>query len=198
VEPLLLKSTYVVILLAQIGIRWPYNRQRKRTRVTRNRMGCAESFVLVALFVCGVVIPAVYIVTPFLWFANYHLPFPAALPGFGFGLAGLVVFWRAHADLGRQWSPTLQVMEEHALVTAGIYSVVRHPMYASQLLVGLAQVFLLQNWIAGWTGLVAFLALYLLRVPPEERMMLAEFGDEYRAYMDRTGRVLPRVGPLAL
>jgi protein-S-isoprenylcysteine O-methyltransferase Ste14 len=51
----------------------------------------------------------------------------------------------------------------------------------------------LQNWIAGWAGLVSFAPLYLLRVPREEQMMLDEFGGWYRAYMDRTGRVVPRL-----
>jgi protein-S-isoprenylcysteine O-methyltransferase Ste14 len=65
-------------------------------------------------------------------------------------------------------------------------------MYSSQLLFGLAQAFLLQNWLAGTGGRVAFLLLYLVRVPREERMMLDHFGDAYRAYAARTGRILPR------
>jgi protein-S-isoprenylcysteine O-methyltransferase Ste14 len=56
---------------------------------------------------------------------------------------------------------------------------------------GVAQTLLLQNRVAGFSSLVLFLPLYLLRVPREERMMVEEFGDEYRAYMDRTGRILP-------
>jgi protein-S-isoprenylcysteine O-methyltransferase Ste14 len=53
---------------------------------------------------------------------------------------------------------------------------------------------LLQNWIAGWASLVLFLPVYLLRVPREEQMMLDEFAEEYRTYMNRTGRVIPRLG----
>jgi protein-S-isoprenylcysteine O-methyltransferase Ste14 len=66
-------------------------------------------------------------------------------------------------------------------------------MYASIWLWGIAQTLLLQNRIAGWAGLVLFLPLYLLRVPREERMMLNEFGEEYRAYMNRTGRIIPHL-----
>ncbi len=104
------------------------------------------------------------------------------------------LFWRSHADLGRNWSPSLELREGHELVTEGVYRSVRHPMYASMWLWGVAQALLLQNWIAGWASLVMFMPLYLLRVPREERMMLDEFGEEYRAYMDRTGRVIPRLG----
>ena len=80
------------------------------------------------------------------------------------------------------------------LVTAGIYKYIRHPMYASQWLWVIAQVLLLPNWLAGVGGLLLFLPLYFVRVPLEEQMMLAQFGEQYRAYMQRTGRVLPRLG----
>jgi len=104
------------------------------------------------------------------------------------------LFWRSHGDLGRNWSPSLQLREGHELVTGGVYRSIRHPMYASMWLWGVAQALLLQNWIAGWAGLVSFVPLYLLRVPREERMMLDEFGEEYRSYMNRTGCIIPRLG----
>jgi protein-S-isoprenylcysteine O-methyltransferase Ste14 len=52
---------------------------------------------------------------------------------------------------------------------------------------------MLLNWLAGWGGVVAFLLLYLGRVPQEEQMMLDHFGDAYRAYSARTGRIFPRI-----
>ncbi len=57
----------------------------------------------------------------------------------------------------------------------------------------LGQPLLLQNWIVGLSTLVTFLPLYFERTPREERMVLGEFGDQYRAYMRRTGRVIPRL-----
>ncbi|MFH1920047.1 MAG: hypothetical protein ABIP48_09200 [Planctomycetota bacterium] len=56
-----------------------------------------------------------------------------------------------------------------------------------------AQALLLQNWIAGPSMLAVFLPFYLLRVPHEERMLLAHFGEEYRSYVNRTGRIIPRL-----
>jgi protein-S-isoprenylcysteine O-methyltransferase Ste14 len=87
-----------------------------------------------------------------------------------------------------------QLCEGHEVVTEGVYRSIRHAMYASMWLWGVAQALLLQNWVAGWASLVLFLPLYLLRVPREEQMMLDEFGEEYRAYMNRTGRVVPHLG----
>ena len=80
------------------------------------------------------------------------------------------------------------------LVTQGVYQYIRHPIYAAVWLTGLAQLSLLANWIAGLAGLLSFLPVYLVRVAREERMMLDHFGDEYRAYMNRTGTIMPRLG----
>jgi protein-S-isoprenylcysteine O-methyltransferase Ste14 len=98
----------------------------------------------------------------------------------------------AHRDLGRHWSPTLEVAQDHVLVTDGIYARFRHPIYVSLILWAAAQPLLLQNGVAGWGGAVAAALMWLVRVPREERMMLEVFGDAYREYMARTGRVIPR------
>jgi hypothetical protein len=60
---------------------------------------------------------------------------------------------------------------------------------------GVAQVLLLPNWIAGFSALVAVALLCIVRVPRDESMMCEFFGDEYRHYMRRTGRVVPRAFP---
>ena len=85
------------------------------------------------------------------------------------------------------------LFRSHALVTNGVYRHIRHPMYAAHLLWGIGQALLIQNWVAGLGGLVVFIPLDLLRAPPEERMMLEQFGEEYRSYMERTGGIIPRL-----
>jgi protein-S-isoprenylcysteine O-methyltransferase Ste14 len=107
--------------------------------------------------------------------------------------AAVFVFWRSQVDLAGNWSPTLRVREGHDLVTGGIYRAIRHPMYLSQWLWSLAQILLLPNWIAGFASLLVFLPFYFLRVPKEEQMMLDTFGQEYQEYIQRTGRVLPKL-----
>ncbi|AVC51244.1 hypothetical protein RLV_6106 [Rhizobium leguminosarum bv. viciae] len=64
-------------------------------------------------------------------------------------------------------------------------------MYTSFLLMGLSQVFLLPNWVAGMAGLIGFTVLFFLRVDKEERMMLEVFGPQYQAYMAKTKRIIP-------
>jgi protein-S-isoprenylcysteine O-methyltransferase Ste14 len=58
----------------------------------------------------------------------------------------------------------------------------------------IARTLFFQNWVAGPAGAASFLPLYVLRAPREDRMMLERFGDRYRAYLGRTGSVVPRTG----
>ncbi|WP_318781235.1 hypothetical protein [Amazonocrinis nigriterrae] len=51
---------------------------------------------------------------------------------------------------------------------------------------------LLQNWLCGLSYLLAFLSMYLVRVPQEEQMMIDTFGEQYQEYATRTGRVIPK------
>ena len=64
-------------------------------------------------------------------------------------------------------------------------------MYSSFFLLALAQLLLLPNWFAGASGLVGVGLLYALRVRQEERIMLAQFDESYRAYMASTKRLIP-------
>ncbi|MCY1290614.1 Isoprenylcysteine carboxyl methyltransferase (ICMT) family protein [compost metagenome] len=103
----------------------------------------------------------------------------------------LWTFRRTHKELGRNWSISLEIREKHQLISKGPYAVVRHPMYTSFLLMVIGQMFLLSNWVAGLLGVAGFAVLFFLRVDKEERLMLEFFGPEYRAYMDRTKRIIP-------
>ena len=137
-------------------------------------------------------LPVVSIFTPWLRFADYRLPAWAGWGGAVLLAGALLLLWRAHADLGRAFSPAVVFKPDHPLVTHGVYRWMRHPMYAAFWLWALAQPLLLWNWLAGWGLLPAYALLYFLRVPREERLLLEHFGDSYHEYMARTGRVWPR------
>lgn len=175
-------------------IRIPYRWRARTERIVVDRKSPRERALLALLGVGMGILPLLAIVTPLLNFANYRLRAWAGWTGVAaFALADWLM-WRTHADLGRYWSESLQVRQGHRLVTTGAYRRIRHPMYASGWLLGVGQALLLPNRIAGLSGLASFALLYLLRVPREEELMLDQFGDDYRAYMGRTGRVIPRFG----
>ena len=149
--------------------------------------------ILVSIAGVGMVIPLLYLFTPWLDFANYALPGWSGWVGAAAFAGAIFMLWRSHADLGRNWSATLCVTGQHSLVTTGIYRRIRHPMYTAHLLWAIAQGFLLSNWLAGWAFLVLSVPLYVIRIPKEEQMMLEHFGEEYHQYMSRTGRLIPRI-----
>lgn len=184
--------TYFAAVIAEMGIRAPIsNKQRKEPKSNR-KITTQENVILAFLFIAMLFLPIIYVATPWLDFANYTLPIWARWLGVLIMAGAIFVFWRSHADLGLNWSPSLEIREKHELITRGIYSLIRHPMYASQWLWVIAQTLLLPNWIAGWLDLVLFIVFYNLRVKAEEQLMIEQFGDQYRAYMQKVGGVIPR------
>lgn len=181
--------------IAAAVIRARYTRQLREKRGTDDWKTGVEAPLMLLNFLGMQLIPIIYLLTPWLDFAEYGLPTSASVMA---GLAGAALFavavwllWRSHADLGRSWSPSLEIVEQHSLVTEGVFRYIRHPMYAAHLLWAIAQILILQNWIAGWCFLAAQIPLLVYRIPREEEMMLAHFGEEYRQYMDRSGRIVP-------
>jgi len=187
------KAIWIVVVVAWCIIRYPHGRRARRTPKVRRSDGGRE-LVLMAISAAGLgVLPSIYVIAKAPSFANYAIrPWQPWIGGVIFA-AALWLFRRTHKDLGRNWSVTLEVREQHALVTSGVYSRVRHPMYSAFWLWALAQALLLPNWIAGPAGLVGFGALFFLRVGREEALMIETFGDEYRRYMARTARILPGI-----
>ncbi|MBI3652301.1 MAG: isoprenylcysteine carboxylmethyltransferase family protein [Acidobacteria bacterium] len=95
--------------------------------------------------------------------------------------------------LGRQWSLTARVIENHELITAGPYRLVRHPIYTALLAMiiasGLAQGY--------WWDLLLAVAVYLIgtliRIRSEEKLLRETFGAEYEAFAHRVPALIPKL-----
>lgn len=194
--PMLITKTiaefiWVAGIVAWYVIRHPFSRKSKKQKVSRSLVDRRE-WTLLAIATLGLaIIPAIYAATG--WPAALDRTYIPALAWLGVPVmvAALWLFYRSHADLGRNWSVSLKVREGHELVTGGVYRLVRHPMYSSFFLLGLAQFLLLPNWLAGLAGLIGVGILYGFRVAREEEMMLGRFEAEYSAYQARTKRIVP-------
>jgi protein-S-isoprenylcysteine O-methyltransferase Ste14 len=178
-------------LVAWYVIRYPFERRAKKVGVTKSLFGWRESGLLALAFLGLWVIPAIYALTGFPAALDRPLIPAIAILGIVMLCAALFLFYRSHADLGKNWSISLEIRSEHRLVSSGIYRFIRHPMYSSFFLMAVAQLLLLPNWLAGVTGLVGVGMLYAFRIRQEERMMMERFGAEYRDYMTRTARLIP-------
>jgi protein-S-isoprenylcysteine O-methyltransferase Ste14 len=191
--PGLSKLVFGALAVGWYLIRYKYARRSNRTPVLRSARGPLET-ALLAISLTGLgLIPLFYIATSIPHFATYT-PWPIqSWLGLLFAAAALLMFQLTHRALGRNWSVSLDVREDHRLVTDGVYRRVRHPMYSAFWLWAVAQALLLPNWVAGLSGIVGFGILFFGRIAREERLMLETFGEPYREYMSRTHRVIPMI-----
>lgn len=141
---------------------------------------------------------AAYLVRPgLLAFADVPLPAAVRAAGALLGLAGLGLLWWVQRTLGDNFHGVLHVRQGHTLITDGPYARVRHPMYTTFYVFGLAFFLLTGNLVLTVLWTVPLTLILLARTGREEATMLAEFGPAYAAYMARTGRFLPRLGGAA-
>ena len=129
----------------------------------------------------------------FLAWAAFSLPPWVRWIGAGITGAALLLLAWVQWSLGKNFSTTLHLRQGHLLVTVGPYRWVRHPMYTALFLLGVGFLLLTANWAVGVPLIVALPILVAMRIDNEEALMIEQFGDEYRAYMRRTGRFLPRL-----
>jgi protein-S-isoprenylcysteine O-methyltransferase Ste14 len=183
----------IFILMTIIRLYYHYKAGTFRERVYTQTEGKLVAALRGLLAVPWFIATLIYMIYPqgMIWAG---LSLPTWLRWSGVVLAGLSVlllFWVNYA-LGKNFSTTLVVREDHTLVTHGPYRWVRHPMYTVIVLLIIAFFFLSANWFIGLIGLLIITLVMTVRTPKEEAMMIDKFGNEYRTYMERTGRFLPR------
>ena len=166
-----------------------YSEESPKTKPIRN-----WAYIGIAISIVGVFIAYIlYLVIP-PWIPWFPLPFPFFIRWGGIILGFSVIpflIW-THRTLSHFWSADLEIQDKHRLITAGPYSRIRHPMYTAFILFTLSTVLLAANLFVTIFGLLICIMLYPIS-KQEEQMLINEFGDQYKAYMNRTGRFLPRI-----
>ncbi len=129
--------------------------------------------------------------------ANVHRI--GAIPGFPWpnlaGLllmaGGLLVRVCSMRALGKSYSVDLAVDRDQALVTRGIYSVIRHPIYLGDLILYVAAGLAVSNYAVILILSASSVPVYLRRIGQEERMMIESYGDAYGEYRKHTRKLIP-------
>ncbi len=191
-NPWIAKACVLAATAMMIAIRAPHGRRNRGVKVATSYRTRLERGLLMLAW-AGFFVPLIWVAAPVFSFAEFPLrAFPLLAGAVCLGI-GLWFFYRSHADLGTNWSVTLEVHEQHRLVTHGIYRRIRHPMYLALALFSLGEALVIPNWVAGPSNLIAFAILFACRVRAEERMMIENFGADYVAYSTRTKRLVPGI-----
>jgi len=163
-------------------------------RLDRRQEGVFILFTLRPVGVAGMLGLFAYMVNPsWMAWSSVILPYWLRWVGVALGVvAGGLLVWTLRT-LGRNLTDTVVTRREHTLVTSGPYRWVRHPFYDAVALCVVANSLAAANWFLFLAGGLLFV-LIMVRTGKEEENLVARFGDRYRAYMQRTGRFLPRMG----
>ena len=98
---------------------------------------------------------------------------------------------KVHWDLGRNWSPVPERLQNHELVTSGIFRFARHPMYAVFAWMSPAVALATFDWFRT-VCYIAFVVIIAQRIPQEEAILVDLFGEQYEEYRLRVGALGPR------
>jgi protein-S-isoprenylcysteine O-methyltransferase len=133
------------------------------------------------------------------WYCYARLPaesfesIPLFRAGLALMLAGQLLRWWSIATLGRLFTVNVAFRSGHRLVTAGPYRLLRHPSYTAILMVFLGIGLCMGNVVSIVVIMLPSSLALLYRMRVEEGLLLAGLGEEYRAYMRRTKRLIPGV-----
>ena len=105
---------------------------------------------------------------------------------------GTAFFVWALWSLGKNWAPSTYGRSDTSLETNGPYRIVRHPIYSGVIVFMVANAFLASN-ILIILFTIAILAVLYWETGKEEALLIARFGNEYREYMKRTPRFIPKM-----
>ena len=185
-----------ILIVAFIAHRGYYTKRSARPEkdtLKKREEGLITKFAE-GLSLIGFVAMLIYVLKPD-WLAWASLSFPLWLRWIGVGIAltGFALLQWAQITLGRSWSDTPRMMKEQALITSGPYQFIRHPIYTAFILILGSTFFISANWLLGLTWAGMTILDIASRIGFEESLMVEYFGDQYREYMKKTGRLLPKV-----
>jgi protein-S-isoprenylcysteine O-methyltransferase Ste14 len=189
----ILLPTLIVAFAAHRGY-YVKNHSKPEDATLKAREEVVASKIAGLIGMIGFISVIAYIINPnWLAWADLHLPFWIRWIGIGAALVGFALLHWAQVTLGKSWSDTPRLMKGQTLITSGPYRTIRHPIYTAFILILGSTLLISSNWLIGlcWAGMT--ILEVVSRISFEEPLMIEYFGDQYREYMKKSGRLLPRI-----
>jgi protein-S-isoprenylcysteine O-methyltransferase Ste14 len=170
--------SWILWILAFIQPRKQAHGQSKSERAPSSRWGIALVTIAYA------------IVWTFVRPRGYHQPEIQSLISMIVGPASVLLAWKGAHRLGKQWRFEAALNENHELIQTGVYSWLRHPIYASMLGMFIATGLAWSWWPKTLIGLAVFIIGTEIRIRAEERLLSRRFPD-YEQYRTHTFAYIP-------
>lgn len=186
-------AAVIFVVVVAIGFSYRYRSEKSGERISWAEEGAA---IMISLRLAGLLAwlsIVIYLINPgWLNWSSLNLPTWTRWAGATIALICVpLVYWLLDS-IGRNITQTVKTREHHELVTKGPYRWVRHPLYSVGTLLFIGFGLMASNWFIILVTLLC-LGILMARLPMEERNLVARFGDDYRQYMTRTGRLIPRL-----
>ncbi len=176
-----------------IGVYHRLKSQASREKLDRRAEGIFILSTLRHVAIVGFLGLLAYMINPaWMTWSSVRLPIWVRGLGVGLGVIAGALFIVVYRSLGTNLTDTVVTRARHTLVTSGPYRWVRHPFYVAFALAVASNSVVTANWFLALTG-AATISLIAIRSRTEEQKLVERFGDEYRGYMKRTGRFIPRL-----
>ena len=190
------RMALIVVIVLTMAVTLYYRRQAASSGEVNSQQKEGHLFtIFLTLTSLGLWVSTLgYLITP-AWFTWAMVPLPIWVRWGGVvsgAFCSLLMWWTLSA-LGQNLTGTAATREHATLVTSGPYRWVRHPYYVTTALLMASVTVLTANWLIGMSSVIV-LFLLVTRIPKEEQMLIERFGDDYRQYMSKTGRLFPRMG----
>lgn len=191
----MLRFCALAIFLAgvSVGGYYRYKAEKAGEPISWNEEGVTVMVLLRVFGLVGWLAIIVYLSNP-TWMRWSELPLPefARWIGVVTGVISVPLLYWLFKSIGKNITQTVKTRKEHQLVTSGPYRWVRHPLYSVGTLLFLSLALMAANWFIALAALMG-LVMLMIRLPKEEQNLIAQFGDEYREYMNHTGRLIPKL-----
>ena len=189
IEEFIFKETFAVEFVLFIILRQHYIKKYVSNEDPLKAYPWYVTFLAVLSGVFFVIVPAIYVMSPFLDSFSLKLDDIIRIAGGLLFVLSIVFMWLVLRELNINFSPTA---DKRYVVKTGPYKIVRHPMYTVFMLQTIAQTLLSSN-IFVLAGVPVILVFLIVRVTYEDQLLLKEFGYEYLTYKRSTKAFIPLI-----